>query len=214
MSTLKIEMVHDIVCSWCPIGYNNIQTALKNLKLEVDFRFLPFELNPQMPAEGEDIAAYFKRRSDWDEQRLLAYQNSLIETARKAGVTIDFSKRTKYYNTHKAHRLMHLAHEYEQQTALNELLITAYFTEGKDIGDTAVLFELSAQLGFDKVRVEEALFSVEVRQKIQHKKYRQQEFNIQSIPAFIVNEDTLISGSQSVAFFEEALPKFIKKPAA
>lgn len=99
MKKLKIEMVHDIVCSWCPIGYANIQSAITNLDIDVDFHFLPFELNPQMPTEGEMIANYFKRQFLWSEAKLLGYQESLVKTASSAGVTIDFSKRLKYYNT-------------------------------------------------------------------------------------------------------------------
>ena len=89
---LKIEMVHDIVCSWCPIGYSNITTAIKNLNIEVDFRFLPFELNPNMDSEGELIAHYFSRQMGWGNEKLIDYQTSLVATAKKADVSIDFSK--------------------------------------------------------------------------------------------------------------------------
>ena len=87
MTKLKIEMVHDIVCSWCPIGYNNIQTAIKNLDLEVDFHFLPYELNPELDENGETIENYFKGRFGWDDRKLLDYQSSLVNTAKNAGVS-------------------------------------------------------------------------------------------------------------------------------
>lgn len=116
MKTLKIEMVHDVVCSWCPIGYSNIQKAIDNLGIEVDFHFLPFELNPKMPCEGEEIASYFKRIQGWNSATLLDYQTTLVKTAKNAGVNIDFSKRTHYYNTKNAHKLIHLAEQFNKQT--------------------------------------------------------------------------------------------------
>ena len=147
---LKIEMVHDIVCSWCPIGYNNIKTAIDNLDIEVDFRFLPFELNPDMGESGESIARYFKRQSGWDEGKLLDYQNSLVTTAAKSGVSIDFSKRKFYYNTRNAHLLMHWAERFNKQTTLNERLIVAYFNGGQDISNLTVLLNIAEQIGLDR----------------------------------------------------------------
>ncbi|MEH6405617.1 MAG: DsbA family oxidoreductase [Sneathiella sp.] len=214
MKKLKIEMVHDIVCSWCPIGYSNIQTAIKNLSLEVDFRFLPYELNSEMDENGETIAGYFKSRFGWDDRKLFDYQNSLVKTAQSAGVTIDFSKRVKYYNTKKAHQLMHWSERFNKQTKLNERLIKAYFAEGQDISNTDALLDIAVQVGLDRVSTENALSSDQLTQELDRKIERRKAFNIQSIPAFILNENILISGSQSVEFFEDTLSKIRDGSAA
>ena len=202
---LKIEMVHDIVCSWCPIGYNNIKTAINNLNIDVDFHFLPFELNPNMADVGESIASFFSRQMGWNERT----------TAAKAGVSIDFSKRTHYYNTRNAHLLMHLAERFNKQTELNEHLIKAYFKDGQDISNLTVLLNIAEELGFDRQRANAALTSTELNQELSQeldkKSSRYKAFNISSIPAFIVNESTLISGSNSVKYFEDILSTFIKE---
>jgi len=211
MKNLKIEMVHDIVCSWCPIGYNNIQMAIKNLNLEVDFHFLPYELNPEMDENGETIAGYFKNRFGWDDHKLFDYQKSLVKTAQSAGVIIDFSKREKYYNTQKAHQLMHWSKQFNKQTELNERLIKAYFADGQDISNTDALLDIAVQVGLDRVSTENVLSSTQLMEPLDRKIERQKAFNIQSIPAFILDEKILISGSQSVAFFEDILPKSAKK---
>jgi len=211
---LKIEMVHDIVCSWCPIGYNNIQMAIKNLNLEVDFHFLPYELNPEMDENGETIAGYFKNRFGWDDHKLFDYQKSLVKTAQSAGVIIDFSKREKYYNTQKAHQLMHWSEQFNKQTELNERLIKAYFADGQDISNTDALLDIAVQVGLDRVSTENVLSSTQLMEPLDRKIERQKAFNIQSIPAFILDEKILISGSQSVAFFEDALPKIREKEEA
>ena len=205
---LKIEIIHDLVCSWCPIGYNNIKTAIDNLGITVDFHFLPFELNPKMGDEGETIANYFKRQMGWNEGKLLDYQQSLVTTAAKAGVSIDFSKRKYYYNTRNTHLLMHWAERFNKQKMLNERLIKAYFNEGLDISNITVLLNISEELDFDRKETSEALSSTKLTQELSDKVQRYRGFNIKSIPAFIINGKTLISGSNSVKYFESALSAY------
>ncbi|PCH60156.1 MAG: hypothetical protein COC19_06275 [SAR86 cluster bacterium] len=209
---LKIEMVHDIVCSWCPIGYSNIKAAINNLNIEVDFHFLPFELNPKMTAAGESIASYFSQRMGWSENQLVAYQQSLVTTAAKAGVNIDFSKRTHYYHSRKAHLLMHWAERFNKQTALNELLINAYFKDGLNISDITVLLDIAEAVGLNRQKTETALASTHLNQGLEEKSSRLKTLNISSVPAFIVNGNSLISGSNSVQYFEDALSAFINEP--
>lgn len=206
---LKIEMVHDIVCSWCPIGYCNIQTAIDNLAIEVDFHFLPLEINPEMPEDGELISRYFRRQQGFAIAKLLDYQASLVQTARTAGVIIDFSKRTHYYNTRNAHKLMHWAETFDKQSITNECLIEAYFKRGQDISKSSVLLDVAEQIGIDRASAKGALSSSIIEQRLELKIERQKSFKIRSIPAFIINEHTLISGSNSVEYFENALLNFI-----
>jgi predicted DsbA family dithiol-disulfide isomerase len=211
MKKLKIGMVHDVVCSWCPIGYSHIQKALRNLKVKADFHFLPYEINPGMGAEGEAIDAYFKRRNQWDNSRLLDYQKNLLVVAESADVTIDFSRRTHYYNSGKAHQLMHWAEGYNQQQPLNELLIEAYFKRGLDISNTLILLDLVEQLGLDSSQAEQVLNSSAVNPQLLRKKQRVQQLALSSIPAFIINESTLIFGSNSVDYFEQALASLLEQ---
>jgi predicted DsbA family dithiol-disulfide isomerase len=208
---LKIEMVHDIVCSWCPIGYRNIQKAIENLAIEVDFHFLPFELNPEMSEEGETIANYFKRQQGWNKSTLLDYQASLVKTARAAGVNIDFSKRTHYYNTRNAHKLIHFAESFDKQLIANEHLIEAYFKNGIDISNTNALLDIAEEIGLDRAAAKDALSSIKIEQSLEKKINRQKDFKILSIPAFILNEETLISGSNSVEVLEDILLKYINR---
>jgi len=172
---------------------------------------LPFELNPNMADVGESITSYFKRQMGWNEGKLLAYQRSLVTTAAKAGVSIDFSKRTHYYNARNAHVLMHWAEQFNKQTEVNERLIKAYFNDGQDISNLTVLLNIAEELGFDMQRANVELTSTELNQELDKKASRYKAFNISSIPAFIVNESTLISGSNSVKSFEGTLSAFIKE---
>ena len=211
MKKLKIEIIHDIVCSWCPIGYGNIKKALRHLNIGADLHFLPYELNPDIRARGEAIDTYSMRRYQWDTSKLLNYRKNLLAVAASADVTIDFSRRTHYYNSGKAHQLMHWAEGFDQQQPLNELLIDAYFKRGLDISKTSILLDLVEQLGLDSSQAERVLNSNIIDAQLQLKKQRVQQLALSSIPAFIINENTVISGSNSVEYFEQALASLLER---
>lgn len=214
MQTLKIEIVHDLVCSWCPIGYANLQTALNNLNIKADMHFLPFELNPKMEAEGEAIDRHLAQRYGWSENKRRDYRTHLLAVAQDAGVSMDFSKRTHYYNTHQGHKIMHLAQSHNKQQAMNELFINAYFTLGLDISNTQVLLGLAVQVGLDRVEAEKALISKEVDHAMSRKQKRVQQLGLSSVPAFIFNNSMLVNGSNSVEYFEQVLVALTQKETA
>ena len=203
--------MHDVVCSWCPIGYANLKQALKNLAVEADFHFLPFELNPEMEAEGESIDEHLGQRYGWSETKRRDYRQHLLGVAEQAGVVMDFSKRTHYYNTNKAHQLIHWCEGFNKQQAMNELLIEAYFKQGLDINNTQVLLNLVERLDLDRSQAELALNSAETKQQLVVKKQRVQSTEITSVPAFIFNNHTLVTGSNSVEYFEQAVMALNKK---
>jgi len=205
VNKLKIEMIHDAVCSWCPIGYANLKQALKNLEIDVDFHFLPFELNPELDVQGEDINDYLGQRYGWSESKRRDYRQNLLAVAEQAGVAMDFSKRTHYYNTNQSHQLIHWCEGFDKQQAMNELLIDAYFKQGLDINNSQVLLNLVEQLGLDRSQAEFALNSAATKQQLAIKKQRVQQAKIISVPAFIFNNSNLVTGSNSVEYFEQAL---------
>ena len=205
MKTLKIEMVHDVVCSWCPIGYSNLKQALRNTQTKAEIRFLPFELNPDMPEKGEQIGAHLMRRNNWDQAQLNHYRQHLLSVAGKAKVEIDFDKRTHYFNTNLAHRLMHLAEKVGKQQEANELLIDAYFKHGMNIGDEETLLELAQRIGLDPLGTRSELKSRRTTEELNAKKRRVNALSIASIPAFLINESLFVSGSNSVEYFENLL---------
>ncbi|MEH6449389.1 MAG: DsbA family oxidoreductase [Oleispira sp.] len=198
-------MIHDAVCSWCPIGYANLKQALKNLDIDADFYFLPFELNPELGVQGEDMNDHLGQRYGWSESKRRDYRQNLLVVAEQAGVAMDFSKRTHYYNTNQAHQIIHWCEGFDKQQAMNELLIDAYFKQGLDINNSQVLLNLVEQLGLDRSQAEVALNSSATKQQLAIKKQRVQQAEITSVPAFIFNNRTLVTGSNSVEYFEQAL---------
>src|ERR1700727_3152151 len=140
-TTLKVDFVSDVSCPWCVIGLKSLEPALAKLKGEVsvDLHFQPFELNPQMGPGGQDIVEHIAEKygsSPTDIER-----NREVIRARGAdlGFTFDMGKRGRIYNTFDAHRLLHWAEIEGKQEKLKNALFSAYFTEGRNPSDPAVL---------------------------------------------------------------------------
>jgi len=207
MQTLKIEMIHDVVCSWCHIGYQNISRALERVSNEVsaEIHYLPFQLNPDMGLLGVDIANHLCQRNQWSIAEVMAYRKNLLEKTKEVGVTIDFSKRTRYYNTANAHRLILAAGKVGSQRQIHEALLQAYHVEGENISDIDVLVKAAKKIGFDENRVSQAIESTVINQQLKALGERVRPYSVQSVPAFIFNGSRFVSGSHSVDYFEQLI---------
>jgi len=207
MTSVKIEMIHDLVCSWCPIGYQNLSTAIDRLEgyIDVSIEFLPFQLNPDMPYEGENINDHLARRMKKSPAELAEYRRNLLEVAGKAGVTFDFDKRTHYYNSFKAHCLLNAAQKHGQQRDALRLLHRAYYQEGQNLSDESLLAKIAKDIGGDSL-LEFALSPSNIEETAA-KETKARALNVQSVPAFIIDGQYLFHGSNSVEYFIDMLLK-------
>jgi len=206
---LKIDFVSDISCPWCVIGLRSLEQALERIGDEAtaDLHFQPFELNPQMPVEGQDIGEHIAEKYGSTSDELVRNQEAIRARGAALGFAFNMDKRSRIYNTFDAHRLLHWAELEGRQHALKRALFTAYFTDGLNPGDRQVLVDVATQAGLDPVRAREVLesgdYADEVRAREQH--YGQQ--GIRAVPSVIVNDKYLIQGGQPVDVFEQALRK-------
>ena len=207
MKKIKIEMIHDVVCSWCPIGYQNLRQAVARTQgeIEAQWHFLPFELNPEMSMAGQNIEQHLMERYGWSADKQKMYRANLIKTAEAAGLNYDFSKRTRYYNTAMAHRILHWAETINIQVEVHEALIEYYFSNGRDVGNQAQLLQLVDSLGLDAEKAKTEISSPLFIQQLQLKYSRVKSLAIGSVPAFISNDQHLITGSNSVEAFQQQL---------
>jgi predicted DsbA family dithiol-disulfide isomerase len=204
---LKIDFVSDVSCPWCAIGLASLQTALQRVgpAVQVDLSFQPFELNPQMVAEGEDITEHLNRKYGSTPEQAAAIRETIRARGADLGFVFAMDKRSRIYNTFDAHRLLHWAHLEGHQLALKQALLKAYFTDGEDPSDHSVLLRLAQSVGLDGARAQAILasdtYAADVRQQEQF--YQQQ--GIHSVPAVVINDRHLISGGQPPEVFEQAL---------
>lgn len=205
--TIKIDFVSDVSCPWCAIGLQSLQTALQRLdaELEPSLTFQPFELNPQMVAEGEDITEHLHKKYGSTPEQAAAARENIRARGEALGFTFNMDKRGRIYNTFNAHRLLHWAQGEGKQAALKKALLTAYFTDGENPSDPALLVRVAASVGLDASRAQAILDSDEFAEEVRAQESFYQQAGIHSVPAIILNDQHLISGGQPPEVFEQAL---------
>lgn len=207
--TLKIDFVSDVVCPWCAVGLNALEIALQRLAGEVDvaLRFQPFELNPQMPPEGEDITEHLVRKYGITPEQVAHNGEALRARGAAVGFTFDMARRSRTWNTFDAHRLLHWAGEQhaDRQRALKHALLRAYFTEGESPAAHEVLRRCAADAGLDVTEAGEVLASGAYADEVRAAERRWLELGIHSVPSVVVDDRHLIQGGQPPEVFEQAL---------
>lgn len=204
---MKIDFVSDVSCPWCVIGLKSLEAALARVGNEVsaELHFQPFELNPQMPAGGQDIDEHLAQK--YGSTREQSERSREAIRARGAAIGFDFEmgKRSRIYNTFDAHRLLHWAESEGHQRALKHALFEAYFTQGRNPGDHAVLIELAEKVGLDPARAAEILASDTYADDVRRQQRFYTDNGINAVPAVIINDRHLIQGGQPSEVFEQAL---------
>jgi predicted DsbA family dithiol-disulfide isomerase len=206
---IKIDFVSDVSCPWCAIGLQSLQTALQRLdgELAAQLTFQPFELNPQMVAEGENISEHLAKKYGSTPEQAAGAQENIRARGAALGFVFNMDKRGRIYNTFNAHRLLHWAEgEGEgKQAALKKALLTAYFTDGENPSDKALLVRVAGSVGLDSARAQAILDSDEFADDVRAQERFYQQAGINSVPAVILNDKHLISGGQPPEVFEQAL---------
>jgi predicted DsbA family dithiol-disulfide isomerase len=210
--TLHIDFVSDIVCPWCVVGLGGLETALEALKAEgitAEVHFQPFELNPQMPPEGENIGEHIARKYGSTPEQSAANRAMIAERAAEAwpGFRMQMDPDSRIWNTFDAHRLLHWAGTVGpgEQRALKEALFRTHFTDGQALPDADVLADAAAAAGLDRAKAAEVLSGDLHAAEVRAAEALWVSRGINSVPAVVVEGKWLISGGQPAAVFEQAL---------
>jgi predicted DsbA family dithiol-disulfide isomerase len=204
---MKIDFVSDISCPWCIIGLKGLEEALDRIGDEVDATiiFQPFELNPAMPAEGQNIVEHIAQKYGSTPAQSAANREMIRARAADVGFTMNGSEQSRIYNTFDAHRLLHWAEEQGRQAALKHALFEAYFTNSENPSDHAVLARIAEEVGLDGDAAREILASGRYAEEVRSAEKLWQSRGISSVPAIVINDRYLISGGQPADAFEQAL---------
>lgn len=193
---IKLDIISDPICPWCFIGKSYLDRALEahpDHPFEIEWH--PFQLNPDMPMEGMDRRAYLEAKFGGKEGAVSAYL-PVQEHAAKAGITINFDNIMRTPNTLDAHRVIHWAGLEGRQTPIVSALFKAYFVDGQDIGDKAVLAEIAATAGLDKQMVAHLLGTDADIEDIRNRDAHARERGVQGVPCFIIANQHVLSGAQ------------------
>lgn len=204
---LKIDFVSDIACPWCAVGLGGLETALDNLKgeIEADISFHPFELNPNMPTGGQNSLEHISQKYRSTPEQIRANREMIRDRAAGVGFTMNTSDESRVYNTFDAHRLLAWAGEQGRQLELKRRLLELNFTDQADPGDHDALVAAAEAVGLDGSEARAVLRSDRYAAEVRSDEALWQSRGISSVPAVIVNQRYLISGGQPPEEFERQL---------
>ena len=202
---LRIDIVSDIVCPWCVVGYRQLAEALKQTHTAHEIHWHPFELNPDMPEEGQNLREHIMEKYGSSQQESDASRIRITEAGAEVGFEFNFTDDTRMHNTFKAHQLLHWAADYGLKHELKQALFAAHFTDNRNISDEEVLADIAEDVGLDREQALAVLADQRYAEVVRTAEQQIQQQGIQSVPAVIFNQRHLVSGAQGVENFKSIL---------
>ena len=206
---IRIDIVSDVGCPWCIIGYKRLEEALSRLEGEVapDIHWHPFELNPMMPQEGQDLREHIAEKYGIDPKQSAGTRQRLTEIGASLGVSFNYFDEMRMVNTFRAHQLLFWAEQHGKKTELELELFDRYFTRQENVNDTAVLVDAAGQVGLDEVEAAELLSDERYARDVREQQRFWLQQGIHAVPSFILNRRYLIPGAQEADVFVAALER-------
>ena len=206
---IKIDIVSDVVCPWCTVGYKRLEKAISELGIQdkVEIEWQPFELNPTMPAQGQNLNEHMMEKYRMSPEQLKQTQQHMVNAANDVDFDFNFDDKSLMVNTFEAHILLEYAKGFGKQTELKMQLMKAYFSEGKDVSDKNILKQALVDVGLN---AEEALSKLNDEKAIEEVRTKQDYWKgmgISSVPTIVFNRKNAVTGAQPV----NALKKFISE---
>ena len=206
---IKIDIVSDVVCPWCTVGYKRLEKAIAELGIQdkVEIEWQPFELNPTMPADGQNLNEHMMEKYRMSPEQLKQTQQHMVNAANDVDFDFNFDDKSLMVNTFEAHILLEYAKGFGKQTELKMQLMKAYFSEGKDVSDKNILKQALVDVGLN---AEEALSKLNDEKAIEEVRTKQDYWKgmgISSVPTIVFNRKNAVTGAQPV----NALKKFISE---
>lgn len=209
---LRIDIVSDVVCPWCVIGYRQLAQALEQTDTAYEIQWHPFELNTNMPSDGQNLREHIMGKYGSSKEESDASRARMTEAGSEVGFEFNFNEDTRTYNTFNLHQLLHWADQQGRMHELKMALFTAQFTDNRNVSDNNVLADIAADIGLDRnealALLEDQRFAKDVREAVQ----QSQEQGIQSVPSVIFNGRHLVSGAQGVENYISILKQLAEMP--
>ncbi|MBA4064831.1 MAG: disulfide bond formation protein DsbA [Isosphaera sp.] len=200
---ITIDVYSDVICPWCYIGKRRLEKGIALTGRTATVRWHPFELNPSMPPEGAERRAYrIKKFGSWE--RSLELDAQVGRAFSGEGLAFHAEKMARTPNTFDAHRLIWLADEKGVQDAVVEALFKAYFTEGRDLSDRAVLAAVAVEGGIGRADVDELLAGDRGAAEVREREMTGQRLGVSGVPFFVINDAIALSGAQAPEPFRAA----------
>jgi predicted DsbA family dithiol-disulfide isomerase len=204
-ATLQIDIVSDVVCPWCIVGYLQLAEALESTGTPHEIRWHPFELNPGMAQAGQNMREHIAEKYGSTKAQSDESRDRLTEVGAELGFEFRFTEDMRMHNTFNVHQILHWAEQQDRMHDLKLALFSGHFTDGRNLSDNSVLADMAFEIGLDRTEalavLDDQRFAAQVRQAENH--WTNQ--GIRSVPAVIFNQRHLVSGAQGVENFKAIL---------
>jgi predicted DsbA family dithiol-disulfide isomerase len=213
---LRVDIVSDVVCPWCIIGYLQFQKALAQLpgQFDVELHWQPFELNPQMPEEGQDLREHIAQKYGSTPKQSGGARQRLTELGDSLGFQFDYFEGMRMVNTFKAHQLLHWAEESGLQMDLKMALFKAFFNQRENVGDVEQLATVAARVGLDQNEALAVLADQRFADSVRQRQALWLERDVHAVPMFYFQQSYGVPGAQEAETFVRVLSKIREKELA
>ncbi|MDD3320231.1 MAG: DsbA family oxidoreductase [Paludibacter sp.] len=209
---IMIDIVSDVVCPWCIIGYKRLEKAIVEMGIQdkVEIEWQPFELNSNMPVEGENIDEHISRKYGTRQEDNTRSKAQLSKLGAELNFKFDYFDTMKMPNTRDAHILIEYAKENGKQTEMNLRLVEAFFSERKDISSREVLIQELKRIGLDEKEGLARLENESYREQIKVNEAVWQNKGVRSVPTIVFNAKSALTGAQPIHVYKQVLADLIK----
>ncbi|PHN94168.1 thioredoxin [Maribacter sp. 6B07] len=210
---LKIDIVSDVVCPWCAIGYKRLEKAIEELGIEdqVEIEWQPFELNPGMPPEGQDLTEHITEKYGSTIEQQQESRENMTDIGEELGFKFDYFEGMRMANTFDAHVLLEYAKDFGKQNELKLRLMNSFFGERKDVSDKDVLKQALLDVGLNAEEALARLDNEEARYEVRNKHGEWKNLGVNSVPTIVFNMKSAVTGAQPVATFKQILGELISE---
>ncbi|WP_351075369.1 DsbA family oxidoreductase [Shewanella sp. CAL98-MNA-CIBAN-0140] len=211
---LQIDIISDVMCPWCIVGYRRLEQALSQFNdLEVKIQWHPFELNPTMGPEGQHLGEHIAEKYGSTPEQSAQNRQRLTQMGADLGFEFNFSDSSRIYNTLLAHQLLYWAAESGKQTELKLALFSSYFTQQQNPDDIEVLINIATQVGLDADEARVVLSDKRYEKAVKEAEQLWISRGIQAVPVIVFNQQYLVSGAQEPATIAELITKLTTEEA-
>jgi len=211
---VTIDIISDVVCPWCIVGYKQLEEALDQTGLTASIRWHPFELNPQMAEEGEDLREHLAAKYGTTPEASKQARERLTAIGESLGFAFRYSDDMRMMNTFRAHQLLTWAGTKGQQHQLKMVLFAAFFSDGRNVNDVDVLADACETAGLDRVEALKVLADGRFAQQVRDEEQFWTSRGIQGVPAMVFNQRHLVTGAQGIDNYVSVLEQLTQGRAA
>ncbi|PSW22089.1 DsbA family oxidoreductase [Photobacterium sanctipauli] len=204
---IKLDIISDVVCPWCAVGYKHLEAAINELGLQdkVEIEWQPFELNPDMPLEGENLREHIMKKYGSTSDESVQARQRLTQIGAEHGFAFNFFDEMKMVNTLDAHVLLDYAKQAGKQTELKLRLFAAYFSNQQDVSNHEVLLQVVEDTGLDRqealARLNDKVFGEEIRSQEAY----WHQLGVSAVPTVVFNRTSALTGAQAVDTYKQVL---------